>query len=51
MTALLEYLDLLQIQAAQNTVESMVVVLNRAEVYGDMVLCMVLDHFSATGVQ
>ena len=42
MTALLEYLDLLQIQTTQNRA------LIRAGAYGTL---MVLDHFSATGVQ
>ena len=32
----------------RNKIESMTVVLSRAGAYGDMVPCMVLDHFSAS---
>ena len=39
---------LLDNTTVRNKIESMVVVLSRTGTYGDMVPCMVLDHFSAT---
>ena len=52
MAALLEYLDLLQIQAAQNRSYGCSTKQGwNLWCHGDMVPCMVLDDFSATGVQ
>ena len=46
MTALLEYLDLYKFKS--HKIESMAVMPSRV---GAIVPCMVLDYFSATGIQ